>query len=205
MKLLGAIVLLVLSPLGAGMAYADSDGYYCVGRGYIAYQFGLAALSTRPHRLFVIRFSGVSGIPSPAVLELPQFQVHGMLCGEGSIDVAAFTGIYHVTLDENHRLARYETRPFPDGQKIPEEFTRGQFQNLGALSGGRAYLKPNRVHLSATARGGEYRLEITAKAIPPLSKCELSVVSRIVETDRNGREINARTVFQGRGHRECGE
>src|SRR5437762_7688068 len=42
MKLLGAIVLLILSPLGVGTAYADSDGYYCVGRGYLAYQFGLA-------------------------------------------------------------------------------------------------------------------------------------------------------------------
>ncbi len=72
MKLVAAIVLLVIGHLGLGTAYADSDGYYCIGRGYLAYQFGLAAPPTRPHRLTVIRFGDVSGIQPPAVLELPQ-------------------------------------------------------------------------------------------------------------------------------------
>jgi hypothetical protein len=205
MKLIGATVLLVLIPLGAGTAYADSDGYYCIGRGYLAYQFGFAAPSTRPHRLSVIRFSGASGIHSPEVLDLPQFQVHGMRCGEGWIDVAAFTNVYRVTLDENSRPVGYEVRPFPDGQKIPQEFILSQIHNLGASSGGRAYLKPVRVRLSARERGGAYLLEIVAKAIPPLKRCELAITSRIVETDRNGREIGARIIFQGRGHREWGE
>ena len=205
MKLLGATVLLVLIPLGAGTAYADSDGHYCIGRGYLAYQFGFAAPSIRPHRLSVIRFSGASGIQSPAVLDLPQFQVHGMQCGEGWIDVAAFTNIYRVTLDENNRPVRYQVRPFPNGQKIPQAFILSQVQNLGPSSGGRAYLKPVRVRLSTKERGGGYLLEIIAKAIPPLKKCELAITSRIVETDRNEREISARNIFQGRGHRECGE
>jgi hypothetical protein len=162
MKFLGATVLLVLIPLGAGTAYADSDGYYCIGRGYLAYQFGFAAPPTRPHRLSVI-------------------------------------------LDENSRPVGYEVRPFPDGQKIPQEFILSQIHNLGASSGARAYLKPVRVRLSARERGGAYLLEIIAKAIPPLKRCELAITSRIVETDRNGREISARIIFQGRGYRECGE
>src|SRR4029077_19139662 len=91
MKLLGATVVLVLSPFCAGTEQADSDGYYCVGRGYLAYQFGFAAPSPKPHRRSVIRFSGTSGIELPVVLDLPQFQVHGMQCGEEWIDVAAFT------------------------------------------------------------------------------------------------------------------
>ena len=205
MKLLGAIVLLILSPLGVGTAYADSDGYYCIGRGYLAYQFGFAAPSTGPHRLSVIRFSGASGIQSPAVLDLPQFQVHGMRCGEGWIDVAAFTNVYRVTLDQNSRPVGYEVRLSPDGQKISQEFILSQIHNLGAPGGGRAYLKPVRVRLSARERGGAYLLEIIAKAIPPLKKCELAMTSRIVETDRNGRKISARIIFQGRSHRECGE
>jgi hypothetical protein len=205
MKLLSATMFLVLSSFGAGTVYADSDGYYCVGRGYLAYQFGFAAPSHRPHRLSVVRFSGTSGIQSPAVLDLPEFQVHGMQCGEAWIDVAAFAGIYHVTLDESSRPVRYEVQPFPDGQKIPQVFVVSQLQNLGAESGGRAYVKPVRVRLSATERRGEYVLEITAKAIPPLKKCELAVTSRIVETDRDGREVGARIIYQGRGYRECGE
>ena len=204
MKLLGAIVLLVLSALG-GTVYADSDGYYCIGRGYLAYQFGFAAPSTRPHRLSVIRFSGASGIQSPDMLDLPKFQVHGMRCGEGWIDVAAFTNVYRVTLDENSRPVGYEAQPFPDGQRIPQEFILSQIHNLGASSGERAHLKPVRTRLSARERGGAYLLEIIAKAIPSLKRCELAITSRIVETDRNGRMIGARIIFQGRGYRECGE
>ena len=205
MKLLGATVVLVLSAFSAGTAYADDDGYYCVGLGYLAYQFGNATPSPKPHRLSVIRFSDTSGIESPAVFDLPQFQVHGMQCGDAWIDVAAFTGIYHVTLDENHRPVRYQVQPLPDGQQIPQAFILSQLQNLGADGGKRAYLKPVRAHLSATGRGGEYLLDITAKVISPLKKCELAITSRIVETDRDGREIGARIIFQGRGYRECGE
>ena len=208
MRLLGATVVLVLSAFSAGTAYADDDGYYCVGRGYLAYQFGFAAPSPKPHRLSVIPLSGTSGIESPAIFDLPQFQVHGMQCADSWIDVAAFTGIYHVTLDENRRPVRYQVQPLqplPDGQQIPQAFILSQLQHLGGDGAGRAYLKPVRAHLSATGRGGEYLLDITAKVIPPLKKCELAITSRIVETDREGREISARIIFQGRGYRECGE
>jgi hypothetical protein len=128
-----------------------------------------------------------------------------MQCGDGWIDVAAFTSIHHITLDENHRPVRYEVRPFADGQTIPQAFFASQLQNLGADGAARAYLKPVRDRLSARGFGGEYLLEITAKVIPPLNKCELAVTSRIVETDRDAREISTRIVFQGRGYRECGE
>jgi hypothetical protein len=46
-----------------------------------------------------------------------------MRCGEGWIDVASFTAIYHVTPDESNRPVRYTVLPFPEGAKIPQEFT----------------------------------------------------------------------------------
>ena len=49
-----ASIFLVL----ADVTYADSDGYYCVGHDFIAYQFGFAAPPVGPHRLFVVRFGG---------------------------------------------------------------------------------------------------------------------------------------------------
>lgn len=72
-------------------------------------------------------------------------------------------------------------------------------------SGKRAYLKPVRVRLSAKERGGEYLLEVVAKAIEPVKECELSITSRVVETDSRGRQTSERIIFQGRGRRECGE
>jgi hypothetical protein len=196
--------LVVLSTSVPAVAYADSDGYFCDGRGYLAYQFGMAPKPVAPHRLHVISTRGPQGIPEPAVLELPQFQVHGMICGDGWIDVASFTAVYRVTLDRNDRPERYELRSSLEGQPIPQPFILSQSQNLGSFSGGRAYLKPIRTALGSKPLGGEYILEVTAKLIEPVNQCQVSITSRIVETDRSGQEISQRIIFQGRGYRECG-
>jgi hypothetical protein len=202
MRSVRLVALVLLGACVPGVAYADSDGYYCVGRGYLAYQFGMAPKSVAPHRIYVISTRGPEGIPEPAVLELPQFQVHGMVCGEGWIDVASFTSIYRITLDESDRPVRYEVMGLLG--PIPQPFILSQNQNLGSSIGGRAYLTPIRTSLGAKPLGGEYILEITAKAIEPMKQCEISITSRIVETDRGGREISARIIFQGWGYRECG-
>jgi hypothetical protein len=186
------------------VAYADSDGYYCTGRGYLAYQFGMAPMPVAPHKVNVISLRGPQGIPEPAVLELPQFQVHGMLCGDGWIDIASFTTVYRITLDVNDRPVRYEERGSLKGQPIPQAFIQSQFQNLGPLGGAKAYVKPIRTALGVRPLGGEYVLEVIAKAIEPAKACEVSVISRIVETDSGGQEVSARLIFEGRSHRECG-
>jgi hypothetical protein len=134
MKLLGATVGLVLSAFSAGTAYADDDGYYCVGRGYLAYQFGKRGPSPKPHRLSVIRFSGTSGIESPAVLDLPQFQVHGMQCGDAWIDVAAFTGIYHVTSMRIIAPSATRCSRFPTGSKSPRRSSSVSFRIWGLMA-----------------------------------------------------------------------
>jgi hypothetical protein len=204
MKNVQLVVLLVVGLCVPGVASADSDGHYCAAKGYLAYQFGMAPKSVALHRLSVISTRGPQGIPEPAVLELPQFQVHGMLCGEGWIDVASFTAVYRVTLDTNDRPVRYEVHRSLDGQPIPQPFIQSQLQKLGSFGGGRAYLKPIRTSLAGKPLGGEYILEVTAKATDPAKPCEVSILSRIVETDRAGQEISQRIIFQGRGFRECG-
>lgn len=116
------LLLVIVVLLGVGiprLASADSDGYYCVGRGYLAYQSGIAPPSIAPHRVYAISTRGSQGIPEPAAIELPQFQVHGMLCGEGWIDIASFTAVYRITLDQNDRPVRYEIRGSLEGQPIP--------------------------------------------------------------------------------------
>jgi hypothetical protein len=199
---LAAFVVLGLAV--PAVAYADSDGYYCTGRGYLAFQFGMAPMPIAPHRVSVISLRGPQGIPEPAVLELPQFQVHGMLCGEGWIDIASFTMVYRITLDATNRPTRYEQRVSLKGQPIPQAFIQSQSQNLGPLGGARAYVKPIRIALGVRPLGGEYILEVIAKATEPVKPCEVSVTSRIVETDDAGQEGSTRIIFQGRGYRECG-
>jgi hypothetical protein len=201
MRTLLLAAFIALGPGGAGTAYADSDGYYCVGAGYIAYQFGMAPLPVAPHRLYVLRTGTTSGIAEPAAIELPQFQVHGLRCGDGWVEVAAFTAIYRVTLDVNTIPSRYEVRPFAEGQKVPPEFFPQQNLGMGSRARG---LKPHRVALGTKDEGGQYLLEMTGQAIPS-HRCRTALTSRIVETDHNGREIRERIIFRGIGTRECGE
>src|SRR5438046_6063641 len=96
MRALRCIALVLLGPVLAAPAWADRSGYYCVGRDYIAYQFGFAAPPVAPHRLYVIRLGGAAGITEPAGLELPPFQVGGMLCTERSVQRASVDVIYTV-------------------------------------------------------------------------------------------------------------
>ena len=98
-----------------------------------------------------------------------------MLCGEGWIDVASFSAVYRVTLDKDDRPVRYEVRGSLEGQPIPQPFIQSQDQNLGAFSGGRAYLKPIRTSLERKPLGGEYILEVTAKMTEPVKQCEVSI------------------------------
>lgn len=195
---------LVLALLHPAAAYADSDGYYCTGPGYLAYQFGMAPPPVREHRLYVLRTVGVQGIPEPVVLTLPQFQVHGLLCGESWIEVASFTDVYRITLDANKRPLRYDVVRSLRGQPIPKEFIASQLQNLGPRSGGRARLKPVRTSLGRSASGREYFLEIVAKTPEPPRPCEVIVTSRVIETDARGRAIAERMIFQGPAALECG-
>jgi len=201
MKIFLLAVAFIIGPLGVDVAHADSDGYYCVGPGYLAYQFGMAPLPVAPHRLHVLNTRAAPGIPEPAMLELPQFQVHGLRCGDGWIEVASFTAIYRVTLDDSKRPVRYETHQFDVGQKVPPEFR--PTRNLGMGSPARARGKVERVSLGARDGGGQLFLEMAGYDVPA-DRCGVDLKSRVVETDRNGREVRERVLYQARGHRECG-
>jgi hypothetical protein len=199
MKIPLLAIAVLIGPLGLGVAYADSDGYYCVGPGYLAYQFGMAPRSSAPHRLHVLGTRAAAGITEPVVLELPQFQVHGLRCGDGWIEVASFTAIYRVMLDKQQRPGRYEIKQFATGQKLPPEFYPQR--NLGMLSSARG--KTERVSLAVRDGGGQVFLEMSGVDVPS-EKCRVDLKSRVVETDRNGREVRERVLYQARGSRECG-
>ena len=201
MRRLLVLLLVALNPIGLATAYADSDGYYCIGRGYFAYQFGMN-VQQNPPRVSVLR-TNISGDRStPMELTLPPFQVHAMRCGEGWIDVVAFTQVYRVTLDANANPVRYETRSLVDGSRGLSEFPLTP--NLALLSRAAGTLTPERVVLGETSRGTSYVLVITVSLLPPPERCRTSITTRIVEVDMEGRELGTRPIFQGQGTRECG-
>jgi hypothetical protein len=63
------------------LAHADSDGYYCIGPGFVAYEMSSSGAASG-HWLHIVRVSAAKGIVRLPPIALPEFQVHGMTCRE---------------------------------------------------------------------------------------------------------------------------
>jgi hypothetical protein len=200
-KLFLALVVIQFAPSFAVPARADSDGYYCVGGKYLAYQFGFAAPSATPHRLFVVWLGDPGVIAQPAVFDLPQFQVHGMICEEGRILVAAFDRLYTVSLGGRGQPNTISETRYERPGAFPMDVSSRQ-RNLGAWSRPVNTLQAERVSLSTPASGTEIVLEITPRAAA--ERCVTQITARVVMFGPSGQVAGDLTVFQGQGRRECG-
>jgi hypothetical protein len=129
------------------VALADSDGYYCAGRGYLAYETRFAASGTQ-HVLHILRFSRADGIGQLQLIPLDDFQTHGMSCGDRSIELAAWSTRYLVDLSvpEQPRI-KTENAAF-ESQKTPQ-------LNLGNWS------REGVTDLEADGQPGEFQLIIS--------------------------------------------
>jgi len=189
------IVLLVILALPT-FAYADSEGYYCLGRDYLAYQFGMD-VSNRPVRLFVVPVGSVE----PASLQLVPFQVHGMQCTDRVVELLGWTALYTVQLDTSRRPASYQTVQLSKPGERPRRFA-ALIGNLAHLSPAVGSLKPEQVRIGTDNRGDTYSLEMTPRSV---NRCTVELTSRIVERDAQGRQSRARVAFQAEIPRGCGE
>lgn len=83
-SVLTAMFLIVVAVLPA---YADSDGYYCVGPGYLAVEF--RSFSTPsisgPHVLKILRFDDELGPRWAGEIVAEDFQTHALTCGATQI------------------------------------------------------------------------------------------------------------------------
>lgn len=92
------VVALLFLGLSA-VAAADSDGYFCVGRGYLAYETDSSAASDA-HQLHVVQYSATDGIVHLPPITLEDFQVHGMNCHPTEIEVQGWKTIYSVDITD---------------------------------------------------------------------------------------------------------
>jgi len=80
----------------------------------------------------------------------------------------------------------------------------GHSQNLGAWNRVADTLKIERQSLGPVGGGGQYLLEMKGTVIAS-EPCASIVTTRILKTDRNGREVQEVELFRGRGIRDCGD
>ena len=151
----GWVLATAAALLFPSLAHADSDGYYCLGPGFVAYEMSFSGASPG-HWLHIVRVSASKGIVRLPPIALPGFQVHGMTCRENSVDLDGWTSRHSVTLDSNGQATVTSTavEPSPKG---------AQQQNLGMLA------RPGITDIRSDGFQGEFQLVI-AEAVRPTSR-----------------------------------
>jgi hypothetical protein len=166
-------------------AHADSDGYYCAGRGYLAYETRFGASETT-HVLHVIRFSPSRGISQAQDIPLPEFQTHGMRCGDDAIELAGFTARYVVDLSLPDRPATMMENVALDSERPPAT-------NLGN------WARPGVIDLEADGVRGEFQLVITRVSRRVAAGIEHYTVTELIrrETRPGGGILTSQKLFEG--------
>jgi hypothetical protein len=126
MKQLGMCLVLAFF-LKSSPLLADSDGYFCAGTGYLAYEFSFS--KEMPHTLFVIHFDSNIGILNPKTVRMDDFQVHGMKCGRGIVELQAFDKSYF--FDVSDRTKQPIALPKPQLQLDTTDSVSGNLGHLG--------------------------------------------------------------------------
>ena len=198
-----ALLLGVALFTSATSARADSDGYYCAGPNYIAYELSLS-LREGTHRLYVIPLSDSGGIGHPARIELPDFQVHGMRCGSGFIELLGWDSLYTVRVQGAERSLTASVALWTEQGATRQASNTYPSTNLGAWSRAAKAGQPDTVRLAIHTARPRFILAMDVRANPG-DACSYKVQTRLVELDQAGRPVHALTLFEGAANKECGE
>lgn len=148
-------------------AAADSDGYFCIGPHYLAYETRLGADDTG-HSLHIVRLAE-DGTVRRARRTIPDFQVHGMSCEADIVMLDGWDATYEIDLVHpvDPRWGRHK----------PGELLKGYARmNLAQWNRAAGENRTQRLAL-----WGRAMLEIiNGKGLKP---CEHTVLTRVVGTD----------------------
>jgi hypothetical protein len=176
--------VLLIAPLEA--ARADSDGYYCSGPGFIAWETRVSS-ATAEHVLHVVRFSHATGIAATERIVLPEFQVHGMSCDPVTVRVLGWDRRYTVDLRVPGRAVV---------TSLAEAFDQAQAAPPGNLGfGARAGI----VDLEADGRTGEFELVVARVSRRVAEGIDHHTVARLVHRERmpGDRILASRVLMEG--------
>lgn len=196
------LIALILVAVGAPKpAHADSDGYYCTGPNYLAYQLSLGATTTG-HFLYVVALRDSAPVGQPTRVSLPFFQVHGMRCTASTVELLGWDSLYTVTLDARPSVSAVAAPWVTQGasRRAPAEY--GDL-NLGAWSRAAKVGKPDTVALGARATRYRFVLAIDVGEIE--EQCRSHVVTRLLQLNASSHVVATLTLFDGEATRECGE
>ena len=163
------IQIAAITLIGIEVAFADSDGYYCVGTDYVAYQFHQPGLPDA-HRLFVVPFNGggTKIVRHEAILS--DFQVHDMRCADKHVQLVGWDSAHDVT------WTAYDPTPLKV-ESIAKEPGAPEYGDDG-LPRNMIWGGDQRVSLYDPDSSVSYGLETTTERIPE-PDCKVLVTVRL--------------------------
>jgi hypothetical protein len=162
------VALAALIVMFPNSAAADSDGYYCIGKGYVAYE---TRLSNWPagHFLHIIRVAHRSGISEQAPIPLEEFQVHGMTCRDTEVVLQGWAKRYSVQLSGGGAPAVKATSVSLAQSPTLEP------QNLGMLA------KVGVTDIPSDGVDGEFQIVVAQTSRPMKRTTEYYTVTQILQ------------------------
>jgi hypothetical protein len=202
---------LLIALLGlARPASAQSDGTYCVGSSYLAYELArpqtydsLHGVSSARHTLQVISIAGDGAIGPTRTVALPPFTVHGLQCLPEQVRILGWDSLYTVPYSAAGTLGPIASTVAPwAGQGA----SRPPFPGFSdsTLWHGWDQQAVDTVLLPLTAAHARWALTITAIESDP-ARCRFRVTARLVRFATAHRPRASRTVYDDDLAGECGE
>ena len=172
--------------------YADSDGYYCAGPGYVAYQFrAMSWFTMGRHIVRVVKLSDGKAIwAGDAVLK--DFQPHLMRCGADHVTVGGYDrGWVEYDIDISRSPSVRAERSDPNRKFKPGE--HAPLQNLGNWSRATTVTLP-----PAKNDGFVYLIEITVTQDPTNRRCTERVSTLVATRPETPKGAQYLVLYKGR-------
>lgn len=191
---MSTLIALALVSLLASPAAADSDGCFCSTSSYLAYEVGFSGSGS--HELRVIALELPLGESSQRSTELPDFQTHGMLCGEAEVLLLGWEHLYTASvLPAEEPLTLRSERLAYNGFRPPPFDADDPPQNLGSNA------PAQRVQLGPSG----LRLFLVTEVTVSEQDCSARVVSSIRHLGRDGEVRSELLLYDESRGVECGE
>lgn len=194
-----AIFLATAACFARASPASASDGFFCVGPDYFAYEFedGGHTPVGRPG-LYVVTLGAPDGFSEPVVYEFKPGSVSGMRCVDKHVQLLDHESIRTIDLDGPRTPlgVRIEREPLASPGTRPDGFVR---LNLGELSHLRGATWPEDVSLPRTSRFSYALAVVKTAGIPQnhMFSCNPAAVTWLDQLDVNRNLVRSLEIAAG--------
>jgi len=181
---------------------ADSEGYYCAGPGYVAYElrgfqfFDSQAKTPPKHMVHLVTLGNRGEISDPIRLEIPDFQVQAMHCTAEAVELLSFDSVYDISLRKMDKPQLLYTRRLKTPGDTPPGFESHWMLGNKSLADRVRPLweSPDHIH---------YVLMVSVSPGP--KRCTQIIDDRIVGSSADGKAWHDKEIYHSLYPTECGE